>query len=240
MKDAEGKDIKPVIKELKAMRSDIGVSSLLNKKRQVMAFTIVKIAYEDSKRKPFDGMVKGSFLGVGDDFFVMQDGECYKLYDDSAEEIGSVPLSTGKFSGCQPYGFWLKRDDETMSVFDKAGNEIGTVPPEFLKKPKSRPAGLITKFWLSSPNPMTGMFWIRYKKAGNKFFQQPVFISIQNLFRLFKMEGVDPLVTEEDSEEGYYFRKATLQNLGPFLIETTDHTGDEICITVTGVTPLDE
>jgi hypothetical protein len=240
MNKAEEKQAKPVIKEIKVERSDVGLSSSFTKKRQVMAFTIVKIAYEDSKRKPFDGMVKGSFLGAGEDFFVMQDGDCYKLYDDSAEEIGSVPLETGKFSGCQGYGFWLKRDDETMSVFDRTGIEIGTVPPEFLKKSKSRPAGLIAKFWLSSPNTMTGMFWLRYKKAGNKFFQQPVFISIQNLYKLFRIEGVDPLIIEEDPNEGYFFRKAALQNLGPFLIETTDNAGSEVCITVSGVVPFEE
>jgi hypothetical protein len=240
MKNSEGKHVKPVIKELKATRSDIGVRSLLTKKRQVKAFTIVKIDYEDRKRTPFDGMVKGMFLGAGDDFFVMLDEDIYKLYDDSAAEIGSVPLSTGKFSGCQPYGFWLMRDDETMSVFDKTGQEIGTVPSEFLKRPKKRTHEMITKFWLSSPNPMTGMFWIRYKKAGQKFLQHPVFISIQSLFRLFKNEGVDPLATEEDPNEGYYFKNAAVQHLGPFLIETTDEAGNVVCITVAGVAPIDE
>ncbi len=232
MKNTEEKQTKPVIKEIKATRSDIGVMTSLTKKRQVMAFTIVKIAYEDNKRKPFDGMVNGRFLGGGDDFFVMQDIDSYKLYDDSAEEIGSVPLTTGKFSGCQPYGFLLKRDDETMSVFDKNAQEIGTVPPEFLKRAKKRADGMITKFWLSSPNSMTGMFWLRQENSKKQY---PVFLSIRDLFTLFKLEGVDPLVVEEDPDKGYYFKKAALQNLGSFMIETSE----ESTITVVGVAPSD-
>ncbi|MEI6645313.1 MAG: hypothetical protein WCP12_04685 [bacterium] len=235
MKQADEKQTKPVIKKITATRSDLGVSLSQNHKRQVMAFTIIKIAYEDNKRTPFDGMVKGTFLGGGDDFFVMQDGDLYKLYDDSAEEIGSLPLTTGKFSGCQPYGFCLKRADETMSVFDKNAQEIGIVPPEFLKRAKKRADGMITKFWLSSPNPMTGMFWIRYEISKKKYQQYPVFLSIRDLFTLFKLEGVDPLVMEEDPDKGYYFKKAALQNLGAFMIETSE----ESTITVVGVAPYE-
>ena len=99
---------------------------------------------------------------------------------------------------------------------------------------------LIRNFWLRSPNAMTGMFWIEYKKPDNQHCRHPVFISIRDLYRLFKTEGVDPLVVEEDESNGYYFSKAVLRNDGSFIVELESNEQIEVvCIEVLGVTPVE-
>lgn len=115
-------------------------------------------------------------------------------------------------------------------------DEPEQVKPKIKKNATENDADLIRNFWLCSPNAMTGMFWLQYRTPNNKFIQFPVFISIRDLFRLFKLEGVDPLVVEEVDERGYYFSRAVLRNDGRYEIETAD----EYSMTVVGVVPADD
>jgi hypothetical protein len=108
--------------------------------------------------------------------------------------------------------------------------------PEIKEGAKESDPDLIRNFWLCSPNAMTGVYWIQYNTPDNKLIQFPAFISIRDLYRLFKLEGVDPLVVEEDEEKGYYFSRAVLRNEGRYLIETME----EYSITLVGVVPTDD
>lgn len=122
MIQAELIQAKPVIKTIQATRSELAFTDVSQHAGpQVLTVTTLKIIYEDRKRDSLDRMLKGTLLGFGDDFFVMQDGESYLVYDDFGKIIAHVPASMGSFDGCKLHGFCLKLGDGTVVMFNKFG-----------------------------------------------------------------------------------------------------------------------
>jgi len=126
MNQAEERQTKPAINTIQATRSDIAFTDVSQHVGpQVLAVTAIKIIYEDRKRFSIDRVLKGTLLGFGDDFFVMQDWESYLIYDASGGILAHVPVSMGTFDGCNPHGFCVKLGDGTMVTFNKFGQRTG-------------------------------------------------------------------------------------------------------------------
>jgi hypothetical protein len=153
MNQAEERQAKPVIRTIQATRSELTCADVAQNYAgpQVLAVTTLKIIYEDRKRDSLDRMLKGTLLGFGDDFFVMQDGESYLVYEDFVKIISHVPVSMGSFDGCKLHGFCVKLGVGTVIMLSKFGIRDIVLPEENLKCREMEMSDYLRTRWIRCP-----------------------------------------------------------------------------------------